>query len=200
MISHIWGQWTIGERLDVLPDVLYYHKDQSFTICPSRTAWLRLWIFSTNKSLVDQASSHRLTVSPLLGGSPSFQGIIRTCIGKHGVSLLQVRVQSAPVLKAAVLELWGVKVRSWSIHWPHSTSRWDRDMSREMFSLWVYKTSCDTLRTCTETVRSDWIWKTYLVLFHLQFFYCHWWFYEEPLTWNLSIHKMFFIVEVSLEY
>lgn len=81
-----------------------------------------------------------------------FRVYLHTSIGKHGVSLLQVRVQSAPVLKAAVLGLWGVKVRSWSIHWPHSTSRWDRDVSREMFSLWVYKTSWDTLRTCKERV------------------------------------------------
>ncbi len=62
MISHIWGQWMIGERLDV-HDVLYYHR---LTICPSQAAWLHLWIcfFSTtNKILVDQA------VSRLLGGS-----------------------------------------------------------------------------------------------------------------------------------
>lgn len=29
----------------------------------------------------------------------------RTCMGKHGVSLLQVRVQSVPVLNEAVLGL-----------------------------------------------------------------------------------------------
>ncbi len=133
-------------------------NDLSVTDCMTSPVEFFLFLSATNKSLVDQASSRRL-----LGHSASFQGVIRTCIGKHGVSLLQVRVQSAPLLKAAVLELWGVKVRSWSIHWPHSTSRWDRDMSREMFSLWVYKTSCDTRRTCTETVTSDSIWKTCLV-------------------------------------
>lgn len=68
-------------------------------------------------------------------------------MGKQGVSRLQVRVQSTPVLKAAVLELCGVRVRSWSIHWPHSTSRWDRVESREMLSLCVYSTSWDTNRT-----------------------------------------------------
>lgn len=67
---------------------------------------------------------------------------------KQGVSRLQVRVQSAPVLKAAVLGLWGVSTTSWSIHWPHSTSRWDRVESREMLSLWVNSTSWDTSRTC----------------------------------------------------
>lgn len=70
-----------------------------------------------------------------------------TCMGKHGVSRLQVCVQSAPVLKAAVLGLWGVCTRSWSIHWPHSTSRWDREESREMLSLWVNSTSWETSRT-----------------------------------------------------
>lgn len=72
-----------------------------------------------------------------------------TCMGKQGVSWLQVWVQSAPVLKAAVLGLWGVCTMSWSIHWPHSTSRWDRVESREMLSLWVNSTSWDTSRTWT---------------------------------------------------
>ncbi len=40
----------IGERLDVLPDVLYYHIDQPLMICPSRTAWLRLWILYKKNS------------------------------------------------------------------------------------------------------------------------------------------------------
>lgn len=39
-----------------------------------------------------------------------------TCMGKQGVSRLQVCVQSAPVLKAAVLGLCGVSTTSWSIH------------------------------------------------------------------------------------
>lgn len=59
----------------------------------------------------------------------------------------QVWEQSAPVLKAAVLGLWGVSTRSWSIHWPQSTSMWDRVESTEMLSLWVNSTSCDTSRT-----------------------------------------------------
>ncbi len=73
MINHIWGRRIIGKHLDVLPNVLYYHKDQPLTICPSRTAWLRLWIsFSaTNIILVYQASSRQLTISRLLGGSPN---------------------------------------------------------------------------------------------------------------------------------
>lgn len=75
-----------------------------------------------------------------------------TCMGKHGVSLLQVRVQSAPVLNEAVLGLWGVSDRSWSIHCPHSTSKWDRDKSKEIFSFWVYNTSCDTTRAYTDTI------------------------------------------------
>lgn len=73
-----------------------------------------------------------------------------TWIGKHGVSLLQVRMQSAPLLKEAVLGLWGVRAKSWSIHCPHSTNKWERDTSREMFSFWVYKTSWDTVRTYTK--------------------------------------------------
>lgn len=39
-----------------------------------------------------------------------------TCMGKQGASWLQVCVQSAPDLKAAVLGLWGVCTMSWSIH------------------------------------------------------------------------------------
>ncbi len=36
MRSHIWGRWMICERLDVLPDVLYYHIDQPLMICQSQ--------------------------------------------------------------------------------------------------------------------------------------------------------------------
>lgn len=42
--------------------------------------------------------------------------MLRTWMGKHGASWLQVWVQSAPDLKAAVLGLCGVCAMSWSIH------------------------------------------------------------------------------------
>ncbi len=46
-----------------------------------------------------------------------------TSMGKHGCSFSHVIKQSTPVQKAALPVLWGVKLMSWSIYWPHSTSR-----------------------------------------------------------------------------
>ncbi len=64
----------IGEHLDVLTDVLYYHKDQPLTICPSQTVWLSLWIafnylFFLQLWNFGWPNLFDLTVSQLLGGS-----------------------------------------------------------------------------------------------------------------------------------
>ncbi len=75
MKSHIWGWWMIGERLDVLPDVLPHRpaiNDLSATDCvTSPCTSCGITFSATNKILVDQESSRRLTVSRLLGGSPN---------------------------------------------------------------------------------------------------------------------------------
>ncbi len=33
------------------------------------------------------------------------------------------------------------------------------------------------------------------ILISYHWYFCHWWFYEEPLTWTFPFHKRFFIVE-----
>ncbi len=56
----------IGERLDVLPDVLYYHIDQPLMICVT----LPMWIFIYLLILLRLINFGQLTVSRLLGGIP----------------------------------------------------------------------------------------------------------------------------------
>ncbi len=58
----------IGECLDVLPDILYYHRLVFNDICPSRTA-CGFFFSAANKILVDQVSSGRQMISRVLGSS-----------------------------------------------------------------------------------------------------------------------------------
>ncbi len=67
----------IGESLDVLPDVLYYHRP---AVKDLRDFANVIFFSATNKILVDQASSGRLTISQLLGGSPS---ILSMCYSNY---------------------------------------------------------------------------------------------------------------------
>ncbi len=68
MISHIWGRWRIGERLDVQPDVPHKPAANDLSVTDCVTSPVDFFL-ATNTIFVDQASSGWLTVSRLLGGS-----------------------------------------------------------------------------------------------------------------------------------